>query len=200
MQIRNYYNVIFGSKHLYSAVLSKKELFGREKKIPVYISELEYADIERMRNDSKKWGTTDYGKLIIDKFIRDCSLSPYSLGITKRYYIVETLRGTTKAVANAEDLGRNNLYLTMLQSERQKLGSKTLNGAGNCILYALSKLADSSGKDFVVLQATEKSKNFYEKAGFERLSRDSFRYYLSKSLFPEFEKRMEQKYSIKPVI
>ena len=199
MQIRSNYNINFGSRHLYSAVLNGRGIFNIKTKTPVFISELDITDVNRLREIYPEWKSTKYGADIINTFLQDFTQPHSSLYFEKKFFAVETPKGAIKAIAIAQDATKYNWHLNMLQSQREILKNKSLTGAGSCILYLITKLADLSGKEVASLHATDQSIKFYNRFGFEKVFNDNFRCVLPKSKFSDLEKMMEQKYSIKPI-
>ena len=193
-------NISFGSRHLYSAVLKGRGIFNIRTKTPVFISELDITDVDRLQKIFPEWKSTHYGGKIINAFFQDFTQPHTNLYFEKKFFAIETPKGAIKAIAIAQDATKYNWHLNMIQSQREILKDKSLTGAGSCILYLITKLAHLSGKEFATLHSTTQSMKFYNKIGFERVSEDSFRYLLPKTKFEDFEKTMEKRYSIKPII
>ena len=196
-------NINFGRKRLFKAILKQPEIFNREKNVDVFISELEISDMPKMQKLENYWEKTDYGYPIIRNFVHQCEKPYPQVGKDIRYYIVENPKVKTeeriKALAVAQIID-NNVYLSMLQSERQIKKQKSIRGAGSCILYATSKLAHSHKKDSISLISTSKAYDFYKKLGFCQVISKTRNLYMDKTNFKNFEAELENRYSIEPIV
>ena len=193
-------NLNFGRKFLYRAKLEQPlQIMPLCIKKDVFISELEPQDKDNMNKIRKLWKETTYGESIIEDF-------EYTLGkrnlinplLYDKFFIVEDKRKKVKAMAVAE-IKEGYIELALIQSEREKKGKHSIKGAGSCLLYAVSKLAQSLNMNCVHIGSLPEASLFYTKAGAKKLGLKGTDFVIDNDDFDKFQKKLEDKYSIKNV-
>ena len=195
----NRLNINFGRKILYSAKLKQPlTIIPMEIEKEVYISELEPCDLEDMQKIKKDWTNTKYGERIINNF--DYTINEkrfFDPLLYKKYYIVEDKKRKVRAMAFSEIMD-DFVQLSLIQSEREKKGDASIKGAGSCLLYATSNLAQSLNVDSVFIRALPEAVQFYEKSGAEKIRDNADDYIVRKANFADFQSNLAAKYIIQP--
>ena len=201
MKLNGYHNINFGSKPLYTARLRQTlPILPISINKDVYISELEPCDEQRLKNLEKSWKKTRHGVPIIRNFLNECRENFCNRKKHyKKFYIVEfpgeNPDKNFKAIAIAEHI-EDFMQLSMLQSCNEKKKSNVLKGAGSCLLYAVSKLAEMMNLNSVYIRSLPEAIPFYEKIGAEHVGIKDFDFIIKKENFKNFQKTLEEKYSI----
>ena len=204
MKLNKCYNVNFGSKPLYKARLKQPlPIIPISIKRGVFISELEPDDEQRLRNLEPYWKRTRHGVPIIRNFLHECENNFCNQKRNyKKFYIIEfpgkNPDKNFKAIAIAEHI-EDFLQLSMLQSDNEKRKNNLLKGAGSCLLYAVSKLAEMMNLNSVYIRSMPEAIPFYEKAGAKHIGTKDIDFVIKKEDFTEFQKALEEKYSIKKI-
>ena len=203
MKLNKCYNVNFGSKPLYKAKLKQPlPIIPISIKRGVFISELEPDDEQRLRNLEPYWKRTKRGVPIIRNFLHECENNFCNQNNHyKKFYIVEFPDNNPdknfKAIAIAEHI-EDFIQLSMIQSDNEKRGKNDLlKGAGSCLLYAVSKLAEMMNLNSVYIRSMPEAIPFYEKAGAKHIGTRDIDFIIKKEDFTEFQKALEEKYKIK---
>lgn len=203
MNIGNINSTNFGSIKLFKAQLIRENILGEKKPIRAYISLLEKSDLKRLDLKDDNWldnyGEKTFGNDIIWDLRRKDKSKMWD-----DYYFVgvecpdEQPGRKIKALAEAIKCEKN-LKLSLLQSQTalENLDEKT-NGAGACIIYFLTKLAQKLNKDKIkVVSFDDFSTAFYKKFGFEQDYKDI--YIMPDPAITNVQKDIEKKYNIRPV-
>ena len=204
MELNKCYNVNFGSKPLYRAKLKQTlPILPIRIKRTVFISELEPGDEQRLRGLENLWKKTKHGVPIIRNFLHECNENfRNQKEHLKKFYIIEFPSKNPdrnfKAIAIAEHI-ENFIQLSLLQSCNEKKKSNLLKGAGSCLLYAVSKLAEMMNLSSVYIRALPEAIPFYEKAGAKHIGIRNIDLIIKKEDFKEFQKALESKYSIEKI-
>ena len=198
MEIKNNYAVNFGNKRLFSAVLKQKNALGKFQDIDVFISELELGDRFAVEELFKRWKDTSFGPSVIASFLDATSGKTQEINKVKKYFVIEAANknfpNNTCGLAVTR-VYNEDVFVPMLQAYPY---GKKFKGIGSALMFAITKYAHLKNKS-VCLYPTTEAEEFYKKLGFKALRPNDFEFILDKSSFPQLEKALEGKYSIKPL-
>ena len=196
-------NINFGSIKLFKVKLTKENALGEKKPLKGYISLLEKSDLRRLDLQDDNW-TDSYGhKTFGNDIIWDMQQRKNTPFWDDFYFIgvecPDEPRGE-KIKALAEIITCNDaVKLSLLQSKTtlDDITEKT-NGAGACVIYLLTKMAQILNKNKIKLTSyNDDSTSFYKKFGFEQDVKAN--YIMNASTIPAIQKAIEEKYGISPV-
>ncbi len=198
------YSPSFGSMKLYQVGI--KQMTGQDKYllVPAVFSKLLSEDIPIMKKLYPKWGTTKYGKEIINSYmdkhiVRDSYYSFIPTNVA--FYAVEQEGVTSKnniirALAKVLNF-RNFVEVQYIQSESKVGSGNTIKGAGDVMMYGIVKHAKEMKKNVVFLVST--ADDWYQKLGFKKVNcgLNSSCFELDVSKYDDFMKKIEEKYNFK---
>lgn len=191
----------FESKRLYKAKLywhSKKD----DSIVPedVYISQINYDDIENLSNAENEKILENWGEDIINK-MSEMEKGTYELGDTRFYAIEAPKKDGIKIRALAMVSGEKDndtTYLNYLQSYNST-NSWHIHGAGSCLIYGIiDSFARKNGSASLSLDSAEKAREFYKKTGF-KTNFTNYDFGIKKRNFKKIKHVLRQKYSIKKI-
>lgn len=162
MKIVCHHSPNFGIQRLYRAKIKDTAIENSPKDIDVFISELEESDIKDFKNNNSDLNCTTMGEKCLLNFTQ-------SYNENKKYFVVEDAKQPFdkrfKGILLAEP--QNGFtYISRLQSISETASEKYLKGIGSCLIYAVTKFAQSKGDKCVTLDAQNDSPGFYHKIGF----------------------------------
>lgn len=203
MNIRNVNNINFGSIKLFKAQLIKENILGEKKPLKAYISLLEKSDLKRLDFKDENW-LDEYGqKTIGNDIIYDMTRSNNTPEWDNCYFFgvecPEEPKGSKiKAIAEIIKCNKNmKLYLLQSQTPFENFSEKT-HGAGSCLIYVLTKLAQIMDKNKIkVTSIDDNSTAFYKKFGFVQERKNN--YEMNEEAILQAQKILEEKYKISPV-
>ena len=207
--INNTSSANFAGRKLFEVTLYKKAADGVKKPLQAFVSELTAQDLGRSDLSIPKWGRTKFGKDILKDFgdyyspLLFDDTSTIIPGIEYRFFATETPLGRKqKAVSIAEVKVLDDfIVLDRLQTlVKGKKAKNRVEGAGSSMLYAVVSLANKLKKKLVSLEAHEKAKGFYKKAGIPLEQRgDCFFYRIYQPQYRDFLEKTGKKLNITSV-
>ena len=203
----NFKRPSFSGTRLFSVRLKDLSSGKAGKTIEAFITKLDRTDRPRLVADYDRWRDTSYGRFIIDDCIYKNSYpNDKNVFIGDVYLSLETpaleknpIKGfaeiKTKSKAGA-------LKLEFLQSATEIADEAHFKGVGECLMYAVSKIAQALKRDEFFLKSQSVSENFYKRLGLKSHATGSYpvKCTLTSDKFEPLQKGLAEKYDIKQLV
>lgn len=196
------YKPSFGAIKLYNVGLKQLTGKGKHVLVPAVFSKLLSEDVPMMKNIYPKWGTTKYGKEIINSYLDKHNARDnfaYFPPTNSEFYAImqegiSSKNDKIRALAKIYNF-RSFFEVQYIQSESKVGKGNTIKGAGEVLMYGIVKKAKELQKKVVFLIST--ADEWYQKMGFKKVGYDpcSSSFELDASKYDEFLKKIEKKYN-----